>query len=164
MALHASGSRPEALPGTGLVTTGLVRYDGSVALAPELDGETMKTKGTAYFLWALGAIGLGGLHRFYLGRSTSGWLYLLTIDLFFVGMILDFKAIPAMVDEANRVLRGGPLMQQNNTQTNQQSVVVNVTAPPVAAAPAQVIKVRCRHCGKLADQDVHRCVECGASI
>ena len=114
-------------------------------------------------LWALGAFGLGGLHRFYLGRSTSGWIYLLTIDLCFVGMIMDFKAIPAMVDEANRLLVAGPLMQQNVQQTNQQSVVVNVTAPP-AAAPAQVIKVRCGHCGKLADQDVRRCVECGASI
>src|SRR5688500_2788820 len=126
----------------------------------------MKTKGTAYALWALGAMGVGGLHRFYVGRSGSGWLYLVTFNLFFLGMVLDYKAIPTMVDEANRLLRGGPLVQQNNTQTNQQSVVVNVAAPLAASGPSirEVVKVRCAHCGTLGEEKAGRCAECGAKI
>lgn len=65
---------------------------------------TKKANGTAYALWALGLIGIGGLHRFYVGKTSSGLLYLFTFNLFFVGLVLDFPALPSMVTEAN----GGP--------------------------------------------------------
>lgn len=42
--------------------------------------------------------------------------------------------------------------------------LVETTAPPLAAAPPQVVRVRCSHCGMLSDDGVHRCAECGATI
>jgi len=119
----------------------------------------------AYVLWALGALGLGGLHRFYLGRRTSGWVYLLTLDLVFVGLLLDYKLIPAMVDEANRALRLPP----DHSQAHLPNIVVNIAAPAVTAPRVivhevikEVVKIRCSYCGQLTNQGTPKCDECGA--
>ena len=65
----------------------------------------MKDKSTAYLLACAAAIGLGGLHRIYLERYGSGILYLLTWNLFGVGLVIDLFRIPRMVeDENNRLL------------------------------------------------------------
>ncbi|HIL99335.1 MAG TPA: TM2 domain-containing protein [Pseudomonadales bacterium] len=37
-----------------------------------------------------------GLHRFYLGRICTGWVWLFTGGLFGVGVAFDFFAIPFM--------------------------------------------------------------------
>lgn len=52
-----------------------------------------KKKGTALLLCAIGFLGLGGLHRFYTGKSFSGIVYLLTAGLFWVGTTVDFLLI-----------------------------------------------------------------------
>jgi len=62
----------------------------------------MKSRALAYILWSLGAFGLGGLHRLYLGRKLSGWIYLATADLLFIGLLLDFKLIPEKVNRSRR--------------------------------------------------------------
>jgi hypothetical protein len=49
--------------------------------------------------------GIGGLHRLYLGKTTSGWIHLCTMNLCFFGLVWDYKALPALVDEANGVRR-----------------------------------------------------------
>jgi len=65
----------------------------------------MKDKTPAYLLWAGWMIGLGGLHRIYLGRYGTGFLYLFTWGLFGVGQAIDLFTIPRMVeDENNRTL------------------------------------------------------------
>lgn len=48
-----------------------------------------KNKGTAIFLCCLGFIGLGGLHRFYVGKKISGIIYFCTFGWFFIGTIVD---------------------------------------------------------------------------
>ena len=115
-----------------------------------------KTKGTAFALWACGLMGIGGLHRFYLGKPYTGWIYFITFDLFLIGLILDCPAIPKMVEEANKPAGGNPLAQ---------NVVVNVhVAAPTAPAVQvrEVVKLRCRYCGTLVDEGEPKCPDCGA--
>ncbi|MGO8694250.1 MAG: TM2 domain-containing protein [Rectinemataceae bacterium] len=57
--------------------------------------------GVAYLLWLLSGFGIGGFHRFYLGKVASGALWLCTGGLFFIGAITDFFRLPALVHEAN---------------------------------------------------------------
>jgi hypothetical protein len=58
-------------------------------------------------MWTLSWFGLGGLHRFYLGKPLSGLLYMVTFNLFFVGLLVDAFNLNDMVDAAN--MRGGAL-------------------------------------------------------
>lgn len=55
----------------------------------------------AYILWALGGFGVMGLHRFYLRKIPTGFLWLLTGGLGFMGSIYDFLTLPGQVREAN---------------------------------------------------------------
>ena len=64
--------------------------------------QNRKSKLTAYLLWCLGFIYCCGIHRFYLGKSGSGILYLCTLGVCGIGQFLDLFLIPSMVDEANR--------------------------------------------------------------
>lgn len=82
----------------------------------------MKSKTTAYLLWFF--FGWLSAHRFYLGKTGSGILYLFTGQLFFIGWILDFFLISGMVDQYNAIYgRGGGNV---NTNTNMNNIVVNV--------------------------------------
>eukprot|EP01111_Echinosteliopsis_oligospora_P010452 TRINITY_DN324_c0_g1_i1.p1 TRINITY_DN324_c0_g1~~TRINITY_DN324_c0_g1_i1.p1 ORF type:complete len:130 (+),score=25.53 TRINITY_DN324_c0_g1_i1:223-612(+) len=53
----------------------------------------------AYILWFF--LGLLGIHRFYLGRTVSGIIYLFTAGLFGIGWLIDICLIPGMVQEEN---------------------------------------------------------------
>ena len=65
----------------------------------------MKDKTPAYLLWCTCFIGMCGLHRIYLGRYGTGFLYLFTFGLFGIGQALDLFQIGRMVeDENNRLL------------------------------------------------------------
>ena len=91
----------------------------------------MKSKGVAYLLWFF--LGIFSAHRFYLGKTGSGILYLLTLQLFGIGWFIDLFTLGGMVDNYN-LMHGfaGP----NRASMNQnQNVVVNVVAPekPIAS-------------------------------
>ena len=47
-------------------------------------------------------LGLFGIHRFYLGKWLSGFIYLLTGGVFFLGVLYDFFTLNDQVDELNR--------------------------------------------------------------
>ena len=65
----------------------------------------MKDKTPAYLLWCTCFVGMCGLHRIYLGRYGTGFLYLFTFGLFGFGQIFDLFQIGRMVeDENNRLL------------------------------------------------------------
>lgn len=65
----------------------------------------MKDKTPTYLLWCACFMGMCGLHRIYLGRYGTGFLYLFTFGLFGVGQAIDLFTIPRMVeDENNRLL------------------------------------------------------------
>jgi len=59
----------------------------------------MKSKTTAYLLWLF--LGLFGGHKFYLGKTGIGILYLCTAGLFFVGWIIDLFTLGRQVDKYN---------------------------------------------------------------
>ena len=52
-----------------------------------------KSKTVALILCLLGFIGLGGLHRMYVGKVGSGIIYFLTCGLCFIGTIIDLISI-----------------------------------------------------------------------
>jgi TM2 domain-containing membrane protein YozV len=64
----------------------------------------VKEKGTAYILWALGAVGLCGMHRLYAGKIGTGLLYFFTFGLLGMGQLVDAFLIPRMVEDANNRL------------------------------------------------------------
>ena len=61
----------------------------------------MKSSGIAYLLCCLGFAGIGGIHRFYLGKYFTGTLYLFTFGFLGVGTFIDLFRIPGMVEHEN---------------------------------------------------------------
>lgn len=55
----------------------------------------------AYALWAISGCGALGLHRFYLGKTGSGFVWLCTGGLAGIGCIYDLFTLPRQVEEAN---------------------------------------------------------------
>ena len=60
----------------------------------------MKTKLAAYLLWWF--LGFIGVHKFYLGKTGMGVLYLFTGGLFGIGWFIDAFTLGKQVDEYNR--------------------------------------------------------------
>ena len=75
---------PTALPATALVT---------------------KETWIAYILWFF--LGWAGVHKFYLGKTGWGVLYLLTGGIFLIGLLIDLFAIPSQVRNYNQGRLGG---------------------------------------------------------
>ncbi len=61
----------------------------------------MKSTGIAYLLWGLWIFGFAGIHRFYLGKPISGFIWLFTWGLFGIGQLFDLLLIPEMVERKN---------------------------------------------------------------
>ena len=55
----------------------------------------------AYALWAISGCGALGLHRFYLGKAGTGFLWLVSGGLFGMGCVYDVITLPKQVREAN---------------------------------------------------------------
>ncbi len=64
-------------------------------------GEKKFKEGIAYGLWAGWLFGFAGLHRLYLGKWGTGFLWLFTWGLFGVGQLVDLITLRRQVDEAN---------------------------------------------------------------
>ncbi len=58
-------------------------------------------EGLGYALWCLFLVGLGGVHRIYLGKYGTGILWMLTFGLFGVGQFIDLFRMKSLVMEAN---------------------------------------------------------------
>jgi TM2 domain-containing membrane protein YozV len=80
----------------------------------------------AYFLWCGCLVGFCGIHRFYLNRWLTGFLWLFTFGLLGFGQLIDLFIIPTMVWEENASLRRyyGNRNQNVNTNLNTVNVVV----------------------------------------
>ena len=80
----------------------------------------MKSKTIAYLL--LICLGIFGAHRFYIDKTTSGILYLLTCGIFGIGIIIDIFTLGSMVDLYNAT----HMNRINNNNNNNNTIVVNV--------------------------------------
>jgi hypothetical protein len=67
----------------------------------DLEGGQAHSKGMAFLLWLTWLFGVGGLHRFYLGKPLSGLLYLCTWSFFGIGQFVDLFLMQGMVEDAN---------------------------------------------------------------
>jgi TM2 domain-containing membrane protein YozV len=123
--------------------------------------EVMKRKSTAYFWWSFSLIGLAGLHRCYLGKWTTGFIWFLTFGLFGIGSIYDFLALPSLVRQARLKLyprNRTPVYVFAPTYSTSNRTVNNYYAP----APAVRLRKRCSYCSATADQDAGSCSRCAA--
>ncbi len=59
------------------------------------------TTGTALLLWLGCIFGVAGIHRFYMGKTASGLLYLFTWGLFGIGSFVDLIRMRSLVEDAN---------------------------------------------------------------
>lgn len=58
-------------------------------------------EGISYGLWCAWLLGLGGLHRIYLGKYGTGIIWLLTFGVFGVGQLVDLIRMRKLVADAN---------------------------------------------------------------
>lgn len=61
----------------------------------------MKSKKVAYLLWLIGICGCLGFHRFYLGKTKSGLLWLFSGGLLGVGSLIDLVSLAEQVRQVN---------------------------------------------------------------
>ncbi|MCL1991576.1 MAG: NINE protein [Spirochaetes bacterium] len=96
----------------------------------------IKSKATAYILWFF--LGILGGHKFYLGRTGMGLLYLFTGGLFGIGWLVDLFTLGHQVDVYNALYSGRGGVNANQSQ----NIVVNVAAPTAPAATAtEAVKI-----------------------
>ena len=95
----------------------------------------MKSKTTAYLLWFF--LGVLGIHKFYLGKTGMGILYLLTGGLCGIGLLVDLFTLGGQVDAYNALFMAQRALVTGQAQ--QQTVVVNVGAP-TSQAPASSVE------------------------
>lgn len=55
----------------------------------------------AYLMWGLGFVGIGGMHRFYLGQNNVGLALLVTFGGCGIGQILDVSTLGDSIKIAN---------------------------------------------------------------
>lgn len=94
---------------------------------------------TAFLLWLIGLLGVCGLHRFYVGRTWTGLLWLFTFGLLGLGQLFDLFLLGSMVRQAN-ILNGLKAGASANTNTNSNAVapVFNIQVGLPTAAPTVV--------------------------
>ena len=85
--------------------------------------------GIGYALWCLIFVGLGGLHRIYMGKYGTGILYLLTGGLFGIGQFVDLFRMRRLIADAN--VREGYALHPRAAQ----QLLMNQKAAGVPEAP-----------------------------
>ncbi len=60
-----------------------------------------KTVKLAYIYWFTIFLGMGGIHRLYLGKKMTGILWLLSFGLLGIGQSIDLILIPKMIERRN---------------------------------------------------------------
>ena len=88
--------------------------------------------GLAYLLWLLGGCGILGLHRFYLGKTGTGVLWLCSGGLCGIGAFVDLITLRKQVDDAN--------LKENVRLMAESGIRAIPGAPTAAPRPESVEK------------------------
>ncbi len=88
--------------------------------------------GLAYLLWLLGGCGILGLHRFYLGKTGTGVLWLCSGGLCGFGAFVDLITLRKQVDDAN--------LKENVRLMAESGIRAIPGAPTAAPKPESVEK------------------------
>lgn len=90
----------------------------------------MKSGWVAFALWCGGFFCVCGLHRFYLGRTGSGFLWLFTLGLLGIGQLVDLFLLGKMVREENLLRSAGGFGHNVSSNNNVVAPTINVHVRP----------------------------------
>jgi len=106
----------------------------------------MKNLALSYFLCALSFISpLAGLHRFYLGKTASGFFYLITWGFLGIGSIIDLIRMPTLVEEANLralLLQNPQILQQKINPSTAEQQILRVAEISNGTVTAQMVAMK----------------------
>ncbi len=125
LAAHCPEVKLHIRPNTSLILAG--RRLGITTANMEDESPKFK-EGIAYGLWAGWLFGFAGLHRLYMGKYGTGFLWLFTWGLGGCGQIYDLITMRRQIDEANileeyRARRRGDLPKRGPVRTTQQMLL-----------------------------------------
>lgn len=83
------------------MSTGPSDSNGPASPVGPQEGSEMYKSSVGYALWCLWIVGLGGVHRIYLGKYGTGILWLLTWGLFGIGQFVDLFRMRELTRDAN---------------------------------------------------------------
>ena len=75
----------------------------------------LNRKSVSFILWLAFIFGFAGIHRFYLGKPFTGFLYLITWGFLGIGQVIDLFRLSGMVEDRNLIEAGRRWQNQNST-------------------------------------------------
>jgi len=84
-----------------------------------------KSTGIAYFLWVISVFGILGLHRFYLGKFGTGFLWLFTGGCLGIGAFIDLFTLANQVETYNSKVNTPIVHSKTKVNENQNSTLQN---------------------------------------
>jgi TM2 domain-containing membrane protein YozV len=140
-----------------------------------------KTTSNMWLFLIISFLGIGGAHRFYLGQIGMGILYLLTVNICYVGLLIDLFSLKSIVNtynmsEATKIARLiKATNQQQEVQVKQKDTAsggfcIKCGSELISGKDfcgncgAKVFIKTCEKCGSELISGKNFCVECGVQI